>query len=70
MRAARERGPVFPAPQARGLLRRGQTGTNAPAGLMCHKTVILRMAVATSVYVNVPRGNGSQTSARDCSAFC
>ncbi len=70
MRAARERGPVFPAPQARGLLRRGQTGTNAPAGLMCHQTVILRMAVATSVYVNVPRGNGSQTSARDCSAFC
>ncbi|OSZ00375.1 hypothetical protein BVZ23_29375 [Klebsiella variicola] len=30
MRAARERGPVFPAPQARGLLRRGQTGTDAP----------------------------------------
>ncbi|OUD58919.1 hypothetical protein BVY14_28760, partial [Klebsiella pneumoniae] len=27
MRAARQRGPVFPAPQARGLSRRGQTGT-------------------------------------------
>ncbi|HBX5941165.1 TPA: hypothetical protein MH583_26295 [Klebsiella pneumoniae] len=41
-----------------------------PAGLTCHQTVILRMAVATWVYVNVPRGNGSQTSARDSSAFC
>ncbi|HAT1603669.1 TPA: hypothetical protein MJD39_23215 [Klebsiella pneumoniae] len=30
MRAARQRGPVFPAPQARGLSRRGQTGTDAP----------------------------------------
>ena len=30
MRAARQRGPVFPAPQARGLSRRGQTGTEAP----------------------------------------
>lgn len=36
----------------------------------CQQTVILRMAVATWVYVNVPRGNGSQTSARDSSAFC
>ncbi|WP_241373106.1 hypothetical protein, partial [Klebsiella pneumoniae] len=27
---ARQRGPVFPAPQARGLSRRGQTGTGAP----------------------------------------
>ncbi len=31
MRAARQRGPVFPAPQARGLSRRGQTGTDAPS---------------------------------------
>lgn len=62
--------PVLPAPQARGLFRRVQTGTDAPAGLTCHQTVILRMAVATSVYVNVPRGNSSQTSARDSSAFC
>ncbi|EYB80471.1 hypothetical protein KPB1_5263 [Klebsiella pneumoniae Kb140] len=30
MRAARQRGQVFPAPQARGLSRRGQTGTDAP----------------------------------------
>ena len=62
--------PGFSAPQARGLSRRGQTGTDPPAGIMCHQTVILRMAVATWVYVNVPRGNGSQTSARDSSAFC
>ena len=45
-------------------------GDRCPAGLTCPQTVILRMAVATWVYVNVPRGNGSQTSARDSSAFC
>ena len=41
--------PGFSAPQARGLSRRGQTGTDPPAGIMWHQTVILRMAVATSV---------------------
>jgi hypothetical protein len=43
--------------------RRGQTGT-LPRRLNVLQTVILSMAVETSVYVNVPRGNGSQTSAR------
>ncbi|MGL3128766.1 hypothetical protein ACSVGL_30690, partial [Klebsiella pneumoniae] len=35
MRAARQRGQVFPAPQARGLSRRGQTGTDAPFACSC-----------------------------------
>ncbi|AYC86682.1 hypothetical protein CJ256_27890 (plasmid) [Klebsiella pneumoniae] len=62
--------PGFPGAAGARSFEARPDGDRCPAGLTCHQTVILRMAVATWVYVNVPRGNGSQTSARDSSAFC
>ncbi|PIM81724.1 hypothetical protein CT151_25640 [Raoultella planticola] len=62
--------PGFPGAAGARPFEARPDGDRCPAGLTCHQTVILRMAVATWVYVNVPRGNVSQTSARDSSAFC
>ncbi|ARZ96414.1 hypothetical protein AM373_27135 (plasmid) [Klebsiella pneumoniae] len=62
--------PGFPGAAGARSFEARPDGDRCPACLTCHQTVILRMAVATWVYVNVPRGNGSQTSARDSSAFC
>ncbi|PHY97589.1 hypothetical protein CK204_26420 [Klebsiella pneumoniae] len=62
--------PGFPGAAGARSFEARPDGDRCPAGLTCPQTVILRMAVATWVYVNVPRSNGSQTSARDSSAFC
>ena len=54
---------VTSAPQARGLLRRGQTGQITPPETAHPYPRILTITVETSVYVNVLRGNTSQATA-------
>ena len=68
MRAARQRGPVFRRRRRavfRGAARRGQV----PRRLNVSSDGYSENGGRYRVYVNVPRGNGSQTSAGDSSAF-